>query len=218
VLTQELCEVCAVSYSEVQQSLKLITGEQKVISLEPKTLGDILENIVEVGRATGREAEAKDAVLELGQRVKRVAQACARVTQRPRVFFWEWLDPIYIGGHWIPGMIELAGGKDGLGTGGVKSRVGTWDEVEKYRPEVILLSPCGYDVDEVLERFSEVTLPPFWKDLPAVRSGKVYAVNASAYFARPGPRAVDGLEILAGLIHPELGLREIGPDEARGVA
>jgi len=215
ILTQELCDVCAVSYTEVQAAVKSMYGDRQVVSLEPTTLGEILENIVEVGRVTGREEEAKQKVLALGQRVKTVAQAGAKVSYRPRVFFWEWLDPIYIGGHWIPGMIDLAGGKDGLGAGGIKSRVGAWEEVEEYQPEVIVLSPCGYNVDEVLERAREVSLPPWWNDLPAVKAGKVYAVNASAYFARPGPRIVDGLEILAQLIHPEFDIRKVKRDEAR---
>ncbi len=218
ILTQELCAVCAVSYTEVQAAVKSMVGERRVLSLEPTTFGEILENIVQVGRIAGREQAAKEAVLALGQRVKRVAQAAAKVAYRPRVFFWEWLDPIYVGGHWIPGMIDLAGGTDGLGVSGAKSRVGAWEEVQDYQPEVIVLSPCGYNVEEVVERAREVSLPPWWNKLPAVGAGKVYAVNASAYFARPGPRIVDGLEILAQLLHPELNLRHLKADEALSIA
>ena len=224
ILTQELCDVCAVSYTEVQQTVRVIfppaqpgAAVPRVMSLEPTTLGEILESIVEVGRVTGREAKAKEAVLDLGQRVKTVAQLGARVSKRPKVYCMEWVDPPWVAGHWLPGMIDLAGGVDGLGTPGERSRVVEWEEIRDYGPEVIVMMPCGYTVEEGLARVRETAFPEWWATLPAVKDRRVSVVNGSAYFNRPGPRIVDGLEILAQLIHPEFDVRRLQPEEAQPV-
>lgn len=217
ILTQELCDVCAVSYTEVQQAVRSIFGERQVISLEPTTLGEILESILEVGRATGREVEAKAAVMALGQRVKAVATLGAGARHRPRVYCMEWVDPPWVAGHWVPGMVDLAGGQDGLGDAGQRSRVVEWEEIREYQPEIIVMLPCGYSVGEGLARVRETRFPDWWASLPAVRDQKVFAVHGSAFFNRPGPRIVDGLEILAQIIHPEFKLRQLKPDEAQAV-
>lgn len=223
ILTQELCEVCAVSYTEVQRAVRELFGERqaspegprRVISLEPSSLEDILETVLLVGRTTGREVQAVEAVAALRARVQAVAARTAGVSHRPRVYCMEWVDPPYAAGHWVPEMVELAGGVEGLGRPQQPSQTLDWEEIRAYQPEVVVLMPCGYNVEETLARVRETAFPAWWQELPAVRSGQVYAVNGSAYFARPGPRIVDGLEILAQLLHPELGIRDLSPEEAR---
>jgi iron complex transport system substrate-binding protein len=204
ILTQELCPVCAVSYTEVQQACRVLPGSTRVISLEPKTLNDILDNILNVGKAAGREERAREVIKGLRARIQRVAQACAKVKAEPRVFCWEWLDPPFVGGHWVPDMVRIAGGTDGLGPLGQDSHTIPWERVMAYQPEVIVVMPCGFNLTSTLRHFRRVVLPEGWYELPAVKGGQVYAVNGSAYFNRPGPRIVGGLEILAHILHPEL--------------
>ncbi|MCH7553492.1 MAG: cobalamin-binding protein [Chloroflexi bacterium] len=204
VLTQELCEVCAVSYDEVQRAVRLLPGQRKVLSLEPMTLEGIWDTIRSVGQTAGVEEQAQRIADELAARVAVVEAAVQDVAHRPRVLAMEWLDPVFIGGHWVPEMIRLAGGTDGLGVEGRPSTQVTWGEIAAYDPEVIVLMPCGYHLDENVEEFARTSLPSEWLGLTAVKRGQVYAVDGSAYFNRPGPRAADGLEILAEILHPEL--------------
>ena len=213
VLTQELCDVCAVSYEQVESAVRIARSDAAIVSLEPTTLEEILETIQRVGQLTGRQAQAERVVAGLRGRIDRVAAALAAVDARPRVLCMEWLDPVFVGGHWVPGMVEAAGGFDGLGRPGQPSFVVTWGQVEQYAPEVVVLMPCGYHLEEVVEEFRRVPLPPEWRRLLAVRSGRVYAVDASSYFNRPGPRIVDGLEVLAQVLHPELAPALHGPDD-----
>jgi iron complex transport system substrate-binding protein len=138
------------------------------------------------------------------QRIDTVRQRAAQAGTRPRVFCLEWMDPLFISGHWIPEMVEIAGGTDGIGNHGTPSSRITWDRVRAYEPEVVILMPCGADVPKTLSELDYVRALPGWNALPAVRHSRVYAVNASAYFSRSGPRLVDGLELLAQIIQPEL--------------
>ena len=204
VLTQELCEVCAVSYDEVQRAVRLLPGQRKVLSLEPMTLEGIWDTIRSVGQTAGVEEQAQRIADELAARVAGVEATVQDVAHRPRVLAMEWLDPVFIGGHWVPEMIRLAGGTDGLGVEGRPSTQATWGEIAAYDPEVIVLMPCGYHLDENLEEFARTSLPSEWLGLAAVKGGQVYAVDGSAYFNRPGPRAADGLEIMAEILHPEV--------------
>ena len=217
VLTQELCDVCAVSYEQVERAVRIARSESAIVSLEPTTLDEVLGTIEHVGGLTGREAQAESVVAGLRERVERVTTAVAAVEARPRVLCMEWLDPVFVGGHWVPGMVEAAGGVDGLGRPGEPSYVVTWQQVEAYAPEVVVLMPCGYHLQEVVDEFGRTPLPPEWHRLPAVQSGRVYAVDASSYFNRPGPRIVDGLEVLAQVLHPELGPAPHGPDDFRRI-
>ena len=139
------------------------------------------------------------------------------VESRPRVLCMEWLDPVFVGGHWVPGMVEAAGGFDGLGRPGQPSFVVTWRQVEEYAPEVVVLMPCGYHLQEVVDEFRRTPLPAEWHRLPAMQAGRVYAVDASSYFNRPGPRIVDGLEVLAQVLHPDLAPAIHGPDDYRRI-
>ena len=217
VLTQELCDVCAVSYEQVERAVRIARSESAIVSLEPTTLDEILATVLHVGGLTGRTTQAESVVAGLRERVDRVAVALSAVDRRPHVLCMEWLDPVFVGGHWVPGMVQAAGGFDGLGRPAEPSFVVTWQQIEAYAPEVVVLMPCGYHLQEVVDEFRRTPLPPEWRRLPAVQSGRVYAVDASSYFNRPGPRIVDGLEVLGQVLHPDLAPALHGPDAFRRI-
>ncbi|NTU78182.1 MAG: cobalamin-binding protein [Chloroflexales bacterium] len=205
ILTQALCDVCAVAFSVVERAAAEVGGAPRILSLEPNSLDGIFGSIVAVGGATGRGAEAQSLVAGLRSRVERVREASAGVAARPRVACLEWFDPPFGPGHWLPELIEIAGGKAGLGRPGEPARRLQWGEVIAFAPEVIILTPCGFDLSRTVHE-AEVILPhrPGWSALPAVRAGRVYAIDSNSYLSRPGPRIVDSLELLASLIHPDL--------------
>jgi iron complex transport system substrate-binding protein len=204
ILTQELCHVCAVSYTKVKEAARVLDAETKILSLEPTNLEEIVDNILLVGRMTGRLGEAEKLARQMLQRINMVKEKAQTVRHRPRIFFMEWLQPPWVGGHWIPEMVDYAGGVDGLGRPGKPShRIGR-DEVVEYQPEIVVLSPCGFQTSQVMEEAHVLASYEEWEKIPAFQSSRIYAVNASAYFSRSGPRIVDGLEILAHIIHPEL--------------
>lgn len=197
IVTQALCPVCAVSYTEVAQLAQEIPSRPPVVSLDPHTLGEILEDVHTLAEATDRPERGAELVAELTARIDRI-QLAVRGRPRPRVAALEWLDPVYVAGHWTPELIELAGGQDTLGcTGGPSIRV-SWEMVAAAKPEIVVVMPCGYDAarahTEALAHAGE---------LAALGAQRVLAVNASAYFSRPGPRLIDGLELLAHVLHPE---------------
>ncbi len=203
ILTQELCTVCAPSYSLVRQAAKVLDADTRIVSLEPRGLLDILDTVLLVGELTGRQGQARALVDGLRARIDRVrADAGGRPT--PRVACIEWLDPIYVGGHWVPEMVEMAGGRDVLGMPREPSWVVEWDALVAAQPEVLVLMPCGFDVPRIKEEMALLTRRPGWEELPAVQSGRVYLTDATSYFSRPGPRIVTGLEILVQLLHPEV--------------
>jgi iron complex transport system substrate-binding protein len=204
ILTQELCQVCAVSYTKVKEAARVLDADTKIVSLEPTSLEEIVDNILLVGRMTGKTAQAEKLSSQMLRIVDNVKGKAEKVEHRPRVFFMEWLQPPWAGGHWIPQMVDYAGGFDGLGRLGKPSHRIGWDEVVEYQPEVIVLSPCGFDANQVMGEAHVLASYDGWEKIPAFKSSRIYAVNASAYFSRSGPRVVDGLEILAHIIHPEL--------------
>jgi iron complex transport system substrate-binding protein len=204
VITQELCDVCAVSYKQVEGAARLFEREVRVVSLEPNTIADIFSNIRTVGGLTGREAEAEQVVAELATRLDALALALPEIRTRPRTFVLEWLEPPYAPGHWVPEQVALAGGDHAFGHAGKPSTATTPEAIRAYAPEVIVLAPCGYYKEDTLNALEGARLPAGWQELPAVVSGEVWAVDATAYFSRPGPRVVAGAEILARIIHPEL--------------
>jgi iron complex transport system substrate-binding protein len=204
ILTQELCDVCAVGYQDVLTQVKDLPKTPRVVSLNPTSLEDVLHDVLTVGEVTGTSERARAAVALMRQRIDSVRQLAAQASTRPRVFCLEWMDPLFISGHWIPEMVEIAGGTDGIGNHGTPSSRITWDRVRAYEPEVVILMPCGADVPKTLSELNYVRALPGWNALPAVCHSRVYAVNASAYFSRSGPRLVDGLELLAQIIQPEL--------------
>lgn len=202
LITQELCEVCAASPKDLAVVLTQMARPPTVLQLTPKSLAAVLENIATLGAATGRSAEASALIAGLEARIAAV-KARADGARGRRVFCLEWLDPLYCSGHWVPEMVELAGGDDALGRRGTDSvRIG-WEEVLAWAPEVLIVAPCGYGLDAVVRHAAMLPTLPGWSELPAVREARVFAVDADAYLARPGPRLIDGLEMLAHLIHPE---------------
>lgn len=204
ILTQELCEVCAPSFNEVREAARVLQGRVRLVSLEPHGLDDILSTILEVGTQTGTESAARDLVARLRDRIAHV-QRLRRPEPPPRVLCLEWLDPLFVAGHWVPEMVEVAGGVDGLGRARRDSYIIEWDEVVAYAPQVIIVMPCGFDIERTRTQIHLLTERPGWDGLPAVRTGRVFLTDASAYFSRPGPRAVRGLEILAKLVRADRG-------------
>ena len=210
VLTQALCEVCAVAYGDVERAIRDISAAgdslaPRVLSLEPHGLEDILATIEYVGAAAGVAQRAATLVSALRARIERVRARAALAERRPRVACLEWIDPTFGPGHWLPELVELAGGCAGLGVAHHDSRRVAWEDVIAFAPEVIIVTPCGFDLRRTVAEAAQI-LPNRngWAALPAVRQGRVYAVDGNAYFSRPGPRIVDSLELLAELIHPEL--------------
>lgn len=217
ILTQELCDVCAIDYNEVVAASQSLALKPEIISLAPTLLPDVLRDIELVGKATGKGREAEAFVARLRERINRVREQASRSNHRPRVACLEWLEPIYNAGHWVPEMVELAGGRDELGKKGKPSEKMDWNRVVQYAPEMIVLMPCGFDIERALKEAHLLYRLPGWSDLPAVRKGSVFAVNGSAYFNRSGPRLVDGLEIMAQIFHPEIFSGKIDPDAARRI-
>ncbi len=204
IVTQDLCDVCALPAEAVTAAIAALPRRPKVVSLKPERLNEVLADIRHVGAMTGRREGAGRLVAELTERITTVGKRTARVEARPRVLCIEWFDPIYAGGHWIPEMVNLAGGVDVAGKAGEKSRIVPWEEGRAAAPEAIVLLPCGFGPERITTEIHLLERLPGWGDLPAVRSGRVYATDASAYFSRPGPRLVDGLEILAHFLHPDI--------------
>jgi iron complex transport system substrate-binding protein len=198
IVTQELCAVCAVSYDDVRAVAEEIESRPRVISLDPHTVGEVLSDIRTLAQATDRKDEAVELVRNAAGRIDRVRVA-VRGARRPRVAALEWLDPPFAAGHWTPQLIDYAGGEDVLGFAGEKSEERTWQDVEASRPDIVLVMPCGYDA-EIAHREAEMHRD----QLAAVGAGEIVAVDAAAYFSRPGPRIIDGLELLAHILHPEL--------------
>ena len=213
IITQDLCQVCAPSGNEVTHALNLLPKKPQVLWLTPKSLEEIFDNLRELGEATDRVKEAEELIASGRARLEKLAHATRKLSHRPRVFCMEWIEPVYCSGHWMPEMVEIAGGVDALGRKGTDSVRISWNDVAEWAPEVLIITPCGFNLDKVIELAPQLFGNSGWSELPAVRDGHVYAVDANSYFARPGPRVVDGTELLAHLIHPELFQWE-GPQEA----
>ena len=196
IVTQELCEVCAVSYKEVQHAARVLEGRTRIVSLEPTTLNEMLETILLVGELTGRKDAALEKVQELNARLQRVRER-VRDRERPRVYAMEWLDPPFSAGHWVPEMVEIAGGHEVLGKAGLKSERITPERILEAQPEIIVLMPCGFSLERTVEEYRRTRFLPGW-------SGQLYAVDGSSYFNRSGPRLIDGVEILSEIFHPSL--------------
>ena len=203
VITQELCDVCAISYEDVQSAVVHLDMPPRLISLDPTGLGDVLEDIKKVGESTLRTERASQIVASLSARIETVRSKASEVDSRPKVACIEWLDPLIIAGHWIPEMVHLAGGVDELAQPGTPSRRIGMQELAGYGPEVLILMPCGMDTVQSTKEFSLLGNLQDWGTLPAMRNGAVYAVDAGSLFSRSGPRLVDGLELLAQLVHPK---------------
>ncbi len=208
IVTQALCPVCAVSYDEVAALASEIRPQPKVIALDPTTLGETLGDVRTLAEATGRREAGVELIGAIAKRLDRIKLA-VRGAERPRVAAVEWLDPVFIAGHWTPQLIELAGGEDILGLTGEPSRTVGWEELAAAAPEVVVVMPCGYDAPRA--RIEALEHSP---QLESLGAGRIVAVNASAYFSRPGPRLIDGVELLAGIIHPSLFEESLPADRA----
>lgn len=217
ILTQELCDVCAVSYTEVTEAARLLEGDVRVVSLEPRNVDDVLGHVELVGELCGVPGRAEEVTAELRGRLDRLREATSGL-ERPSVFSCEWLDPIFSAGHWVPEQVETAGGEEVLGPRGEPSREIGWDAAVEASPEALVLMPCGMSIDRTLAELGCLTERPGYSDLPAVRDGRVWAVDGSSFFNRPGPRLVRGAEILCGLLHPDATPAEPpSADEARRI-
>jgi iron complex transport system substrate-binding protein len=204
ILTQNLCQVCAPSGNEVSQALNLLPKQPQILWLTPNSLEQIFANLLELGQATGRNTKAEEVVAAGRARLEKIAATTRNLSARPRVFCMEWLEPVYCSGHWVPEMVRIAGGVDALAREGGDSVRIAWDEVLEWKPEILIITPCGFNLEQTIEQSQQLFSYPRWSSLPAVLDGRVYAVDANSYFARPGPRVVDGTELLAHLIHPEV--------------
>jgi iron complex transport system substrate-binding protein len=213
ILTQDLCQVCAPSGNDLASALKLLRPTPEILWMSPHSLEGIFENIRELGRATARSNAAESYIEERRERLEKIGARTRNISRRPRVFCMEWADPVYCAGHWVPDMVELAGGTDELARKAADSVRIPWAEVLQWSPEIIVFSPCGFNLEKALEQVPHLESLPGWAELPSVRNQRVYAVDANSYFARPGPRVVEGTELLAHLIHPEL-FDWNGPDNA----
>jgi iron complex transport system substrate-binding protein len=205
IVTQAVCEVCAVSFDDVTKVAASIDPQPEVLSLDPTTIGEVIADIRRLGVAAHVPEEAEELIAELGHRLDAVSAAVADTDEHPTVLALEWLDPAYVGGHWVPQMIEHAGGIDLLGFAGEKSRLAEWSEIEAIAPRVVVAMPCGYDADRsASEAYQHADR------IAALGAERVVAVDAAAYFSRPGPRLVDGVELLAHVLHPD----RVGPPPA----
>ena len=202
IVTQALCEVCAISLPEVLRVARTLPTDPAVLSLEPGCLADIWADIGRVAEAAGVPERTLSAISALDDRMFAVQRAVAG-RARPRVALLEWLDPPFAAGHWVPEMIVAAGGDDVLGIAGEKSAQIHWEQLRGAAPEVIVVAPCGYDVARARLDLIQAPLPPWWDNLPAVRAGRIFVMDGNAYISRPGPRVVEGIEILARVLHPD---------------
>jgi iron complex transport system substrate-binding protein len=201
LITQNLCQVCGPAGNEVSQVLKTMATPPKILWQTPRNFAEVVDAVKTLGKETGREEQANEWARQTARRVQEIS-AVTRRRDKVSVAFLEWIDPIYCGGHWVPQMLEWAGAEDRNSRPGADSVRIPWENVLALQPEVILVSPCGYGTGKALEQAGKLTARPAWQELPAVKQGRVYAVDANAYFARPGPRIVEGLELLAHLVHP----------------
>jgi iron complex transport system substrate-binding protein len=219
ILTQKLCDVCAVGYGTVARFAETLPGPPKVVNLEPSRVSDIFDDIRRVAEMCGVPERAQRLIASLSERVEMVRLRAKRVSHRPRCFLMEWVDPPFCSGHWGPELVEIAGGYDSLGRKHRPSAQIDWREVLDVRPEIIVLALCGYDINRARRDYELLRSFPDFESLPAAHHGEIYIVDASAYFARPGPRIVDSLEILAGILHPREFSEFVsrGPDDSRVV-
>lgn len=200
IITQELCEVCAVSYREVTKAARLMDADTQIVSLEPSSIDEIFGHIELIADLTNTRERAREVVGDLSRRIFRLREETHDLV-RPRVVCIEWLDPIFAGGHWVPEQVEIAGGNDVLGPRGKPSFEIPWQDVLDARPDAMVLMPCGMSIDRTIGEIDAVTSREGWSDLPAVQSGRVYVVDGSSLFNRPGPRIVRGAEVLYALFH-----------------
>lgn len=210
IVTQALCDVCAVAANEVTEAACALPGQPRVVNLEPQRLCEVFDCLRLVARAANVCARADVVIKRLTTRVDQVRQRSELLAYRPRTVLLEWIDPPFCCGHWSPELIRLAGGVDGLGREGLPSRNISWEDVRQYDPEVLVIACCGFNLQRTLQDIPVLVTYPGFDQLTCVRQQRVYVIDGNSYFSRPGPRLVDSLEILAHLLHPEIHPRPLG--------
>jgi iron complex transport system substrate-binding protein len=211
IITQDLCHVCAASSDDLATALSRFDAQPRVVTLTPHSLADVWQNILDVGNATGTAERATALVGGLERRIRRSEAAVEGSETRPRVVCLEWLEPLYVAGHWVPEMVAKAGGADALGKSFEPSFKVTSEDVAASAADVVLIMLCGYNAGKNAAEFAKSQIPDEWEDLPAARENRFYAVDANSYFSRPGPRLADGVEILAHLLHGQFDSAELRP-------
>jgi len=204
IITQDLCHVCAASPDDLAAALTGFEQQPEILCLNPQDLGDVWRDILQVGEATCRGPQAERLVEQIGETLGNLERQLLSPEERPRVAFLEWLQPFYVGGHWVPEMIDLAGGEDVLGGARTPSYRVPLQEIVEAEPEILLIAPCGYSAERAREEYLSLDLPDQWNAMPAIRNNQVYALQANSYFSRPGPRLVTGIEILTKVIQPKV--------------
>jgi iron complex transport system substrate-binding protein len=212
VVTQDLCLVCAASPDDLAAVLANFEKRPRVLSLNPRNLGDVWDDISRVASETSREYAAEKLLAQIEQRLGALKRQVEKISSRPRVAFLEWLEPFYVGGHWVPEMVALAGGEDIFGKVGSPSFRVELKDILAAAPDIIVVAPCGYDAGQARNEYCAMTFPPEWDAIPAVHNGRVYAFEANEYASRPGPRLLTGIEALAKIFHPEI---VVGDEAAR---
>ena len=202
IITQELCEVCATPFRDVYRAIGTLEPKPTVLSLRPHVIADVLEDVMRIGHATGEVERAERVVSELQKRIDKVRKSCEDLDKREVVCF-EWMDPLYCSGHWMPELVAYAGGKEVLGKLGEPSTIVSWENVVRADPDAIFFTVCGYSIERTLQEIESLTERQGWGNLKAVSEGRVYVLDGGSYYSRSGPRLVDGLEIMACLLHPE---------------
>jgi iron complex transport system substrate-binding protein len=208
IVTQDLCHVCAATPQELGAVLAQISVQPEVLSLDPLDLGDVWRDILWVGEETGRRERAQELVARIGERLAQIEVDAAYASGQSKVAVLEWLDPFYVGGHWVPEMVAAAGGVDVLGKAKQPSRRVTMRDIIAAAPEVLFIAPCGYNAEKACTEYLSMTWPREWQAVPAVRDGQVFALDANAYVSRPAGRLVTGIEAMAKCLHPAMKARE----------
>lgn len=204
IITQELCDVCAVSYKTVEKAARMYVADAQVVSLEPNTIADIFDNIKLIGELCGVSEKAEEVVQNLQNRLDKVRERISENNSKLKVFMLEWLEPPFASGHWTPEQVEIAGGICLLGETGKKSVTTTYEAIHESKPDVLVLIPCGYYTSDILRQMENTFFPSDWREIPAIKNGEVWALDATSYFSRPAPRVVDGIEILSKIFHPQI--------------
>jgi len=201
IVAQGICDVCSPTTKEISKAVSILNNKPEVVILDPHNLNDILAGILEVAKKIGKIDEAQKLIGSLRKRIEYVKNKSKK--SRPKVLCIEWLDPLFTAGHWVPQMVEMAGGVNGISVTGEPSRRMKLEEAVAFDPDIIVLMPCGFDINRIHKEYSRLASNGQWKSLRAVKNNKVYAVDANSYFSKPGPRTVTGIEILAKIINPE---------------